>query len=114
MKTNSFARGVLGRGPGLPLGSVCLMNAMEAFIGSVEGRTVAPPLGACSALAVRDTRSRTGEPIIARNFDYPLLTQPFFMFRESRSRGGFCTLDFAVEPLAGTADGVNEKGLTLG
>src|ERR1039457_4392659 len=71
MKTNSFARGVLGTRPDLPLGSVCLMNAMEAFIGSVEGRTVAPPPGACSALAVRGTRSRTGEPIIARNFDYP-------------------------------------------
>jgi hypothetical protein len=103
----------IAEGAGLPLGSVCLMNAMEAFIGSVEGRTVAPPLGACSALAVRGTRSRTGEPIIARNFDYPLLTQPFFMFRESRPRGGFRSLDFAVAPQAGTADGVNEKGLAI-
>jgi hypothetical protein len=59
------------------------------------------------------TRSRTGEPIIARNFDYPLLTQPFFMFRESRPRGGFRSLDFAVAPQAGTADGVNEKGLAI-
>jgi hypothetical protein len=103
----------IAEGAGLPLRSVCLMNAMEAFIGSVAGRTVVPPLGACSALAVRGTRSRTGEPIIARNFDYPLLTQPFFMFRESRPRGGFCSLDFAVAPQAGTADGVNEKGLAI-
>jgi hypothetical protein len=103
----------IAEGAGLPLGSVCLMTAMEAFIGSVEGRTVAPPPGACSALAVRGTRSRTGEPIIARNFDYPSLLEPFFMFRESRPRGGFRSLDFAVAPQAGTADGVNEKGLAI-
>ncbi len=103
----------IAEGAGLPLGSVCLMNAMEAFIGSVEGRTVAPPLGACSALAVRGTRSRTGEPIIARNFDMPPLLQPFFMLRESRPRDGFRSLDCAVAPQAGTSDGVNEKGLAI-
>ena len=103
----------IAEGAGLPLRSVCLMNAMEAFIGSVEGRTVVPPLGACSALAVRGTRSRTGEPIIARNFDYPPLFQPFFMLRESRPRDGFRSLDFAVAPQAGTVDGVNEKGLAI-
>ena len=35
------------------------------------------------------------------------------MFRESRPRGGFRSLDFAVAPQAGTADGVNEKGLAI-
>ena len=43
-------------GAGLPLRSVCLMNAMEAFIGSVKGRAVIPPPGACSSLAVRGAR----------------------------------------------------------
>jgi hypothetical protein len=33
-------------GAGLPLRSLCLMNAMEAFIASMEGRTVVPPPGA--------------------------------------------------------------------
>lgn len=99
----------IAEGAGLPLGSVCLMNAMEAFIASVEGRTVVPPSGACSALAVRGARSRTGEPIIAKNFDYLPLFQRSYMLRESRPRGGFCSLDFAVAPQAGTVDGVNEK-----
>ena len=71
----------IAEGAGLPLRSVCLMHAMEAFIGSVEGRTVAPPLGACSSLAVRGTRSRTGEPIIAKNFDYLPLYQRSYMLR---------------------------------
>ena len=103
----------IAEGAGLPLRSLCLMNAMEAFIGSVGERAVVPPLGACSALAVRGARSRTGEPIIARNFDYPTLFQPFFMLRESRPRDGFRSLDFAVAPQAGTVDGVNEKGLAI-
>jgi len=103
----------IAKGAGLPLGSVCLMNAMEPFISSMEGRAVVPPLGACSALAVRGTRSQTGEPIIARNFDMLPLLQPFFMLRESRPRDGFRSLDFAVAPQAGTVDGMNEKGLTI-
>jgi len=103
----------LAEGSGLGLGSLCLMNAMEAFIGSVEGRTVNVPLGACSSLAVRGARSSTGEAIIARNFDYPLLFQPFFVLRDSRPRGGFRSLDFALAPQAGAVDGVNEKGLAI-
>jgi hypothetical protein len=103
----------LAEGAGLPLSSLCLMNAMEAFLGSVEGRTVVPPLGACSALAVRGTRSRNGEPMIARNFDYLPLFQPFLTLRESRPRGGFRSLDFIAAPQPGTLDGVNEKGLVI-
>ena len=103
----------IAEGAGLSLGSVCLMNAMEPSIASVAGRAVVPPLGACSALAVRGTRSRTGEPIIARNFDFLPLIQPFYVLRESRPRDGFRSLDFAAAPQAGTVDGVNEKGLAI-
>jgi hypothetical protein len=103
----------IAEGAGLPLRSLCLMHAMEAFIGSLQGRIVVPPLGACSALAVRGTRSRTGEPIIVRNFDYPPLFRPFFILRESRPRDGFRSLDFTTAPQAGTVDGVNEKGLAI-
>jgi hypothetical protein len=103
----------IAEGAGLPPRSLCLMHAMEAFIGAVGERAVVPPLGACSALAVRGARSRTGEPIIAKNFDYPTMFQPFFILRESRPRDGFRSLDFAVAPQAGTVDGMNEKGLAI-
>jgi len=103
----------IAEGASLPLASLCLMNAMEAFIGSVEGRTVVSPIGACSALAVRGSRSRTGEPMIAKNFDYLPLFQPGYMLRECRPRNGFRSLDFAVAPQAGTVDGMNEQGLAI-
>ncbi len=103
----------IAEGAGLPLRSLCLLNAMEAFIAAMEGRTAPPPLGACSALAVRGARSRTGEPIIAKTFDFLPLFQPSYVLRESRPRGGFRSLDFALAPQAGTVDGVNEKGLAI-
>src|SRR5262249_36265800 len=89
------------------------MNAMESALSSVEGRMVPALAGACSALAVRGQRSKSGEGIIAHNFDYPPLVQPYFILRESRPRNGFRSLDFAVAPQAGTIDGVNEAGLCI-
>lgn len=103
----------IAEGAGLPLGSLCLMNAMEAFIASMSGRTTVPLPGACSALAVRGARTRDGEPIIAKNFDYLPLVQPFFVLRESCPDDGWRSLDFAVAPQAGTVDGMNEKGLAI-
>jgi hypothetical protein len=113
------ASGMLDRVQGIAvgaqcsLGSICLMNAMEAFLGSCEKRTVSAPLGACSALAVRGSRSSSGEPIVAKNFDYIPLVQPFYILRETRPRTGLRSLDFAVAPQAGTIDGVNERGLCI-
>ena len=103
-------------GAGLPLGSVCLINAMEPAISMVVGKTLVPPLaplGGCSSLAVRGALSRTGEPIIAKNFDYLPMVRPFYTLRETRPRDGFRALGFMVAPQAGTVDGVNEKGLAI-
>jgi hypothetical protein len=100
-------------GSGLTLRSLCLMNAMEAFVNSLQGRVVMPPLGACSSLAIRRSRSRNGEPIIAKNFDYLPVLQPFYIMRECRPHNGFASLQFAVAPQPGAVDGVNEKGLAI-
>ena len=50
----------------------CLFNALEPVLSSVGGCIACP--GACSAVAVRGSRSITGKPMVARNFDY----LPFF------------------------------------
>jgi predicted choloylglycine hydrolase len=103
----------IAAGAGASLRTICLMNVMEAFLGSCEGKTVPAPLGGCSALAIRRSRSANGEPIVAKNFDYLPLVQPFFMLRESRPRSGWRSLDFTVAPQGGTVDGVNEQGLCI-
>jgi len=64
-------------------------------------------------VAVRGERSATGEPVIARNFDYLPLVQPYHVVRESRPARGLRSLDFTVAPLAGAVDGMNEAGLCI-
>jgi hypothetical protein len=101
-------------GAQLPLRCLCLLNAMEALLSSVRGLTrPTVPAGACSALAVRGTRSKAGEPVVARNFDYLPLVQPYFTMRITKPRNGYRSLDFVVAPQAGTVDGINERGLCI-
>ncbi len=55
----------------------------------------------------------SGAPIIARNFDYLPLVQPFYSVRDSRPADKLRALEFTIAPLAGTVDGINEAGLCL-
>ncbi len=103
----------LAEGSGIRRGTVYLLNAVESLLSAVRDHCVVPPPGACSAVAVRGSRSATGEPIIAKNFDYLPLVQPFYTLRESRPADGLGSLDFTVAPLAGSVDGINEAGLCI-
>ena len=101
----------LAEGAGVRHGSACLFNAMEPLLSAVGGCTACP--GACSAVAIRGTRSAIGEPVVARNFDYLPLVQPLYVLRECRPRGGLRSLEFTTAPLVGAVDGMNEAGLCV-
>lgn len=58
----------IAEGAHLGIKTIYLFNGMEPLLSSVGGCTACP--GACSAIAVRGRRTITGDPIIARNFDY--------------------------------------------
>ncbi len=103
----------MAEGAGLPPAALCLLNVAETLLSSVREVTTVPPAMACSAVAVRGSRSATGEPIIAHNFDYLPIVQPFYTLRESRPKGGLRSLDFTVAPLCGAVDGMNERGLCV-
>jgi hypothetical protein len=103
----------IAHGSGLRLDSVYLFNALEPLLSSVAGRTVVPGPGACSTVAVTARRTGIGEPIVAKNFDYVPLVQPFYTLRDSRPAQGLRSLDFTVAPLAGAVDGLNEHGLCI-
>jgi len=90
---------------------ILFFNAFEQLLSSVGGCTACP--GACSAVAVRGRRAAGGAPILARNFDYLPLAQPFYMVRECKPRDGFRTLEFTSAPLLGAIDGMNEAGLCI-
>lgn len=101
----------IAEGAGAGVRTIALFNAMEPLLSAVEGCTACP--GACSAAAVRGRRSGAGEPIIAKNFDYLEMVQPYQILRESRPRGGYRSLEFTTAPLVGAVDGMNEAGLCI-
>jgi hypothetical protein len=101
----------IAEGSGLSVNAVSLFNVFEALLSSVGGCTACP--GACSAVAIRGSRSATGEPIVAHNFDYLPLVQPFYVVRDSRPHGKLRSFEFTTAPLAGAVDGMNEAGLCI-
>lgn len=101
----------IAQGADISLKGVLLMNGLEPLMSSVGGCTACP--GACSAVAIRGHRSRNGEPIVARNFDYLPLVQPFYLVRKSKPNNGLRAVEFTTAPLAGAVDGMNEAGLCI-
>jgi len=92
-------------------GPICLFNALEPLLSSVGGCITSGH--ACSAVAVCGNRSATGEPVIARNFDYLPLVQPGYVVRDTRPARGLRSLEFTIAPLVGAVDGLNEAGLGI-
>jgi hypothetical protein len=103
----------IAAGAGVRPSVIYLLNAIESLLSAVRDHVIFPPPGACSAIAVRGSRSLNGEPIIAKNFDYLPLVQPFYFLRDSRPDSGLRSIEFTVAPLVGTIDGMNEKGLCI-
>ena len=103
----------IAAGSQMTLRLLLLLHAMEPMLSDVRNKSAVPGLGACSAIAIRGKRSITGEPIIARNFDYLPLVQPMCSVRESRPGSQFRSIDFTIAPFAGAFDGINEKGLCI-
>jgi len=101
----------IAQGSGMSLKGILLINALEPLMSSVGGCTACP--GACSAVAVRPRRSTTGEPLVARNFDYLPLVQPFYVVRKLKPSRGLRAIEFTTAPLAGAVDGMNEAGLCI-
>lgn len=98
-------------GAKLSRSAISLFNAVEPLLSSASGCTACE--GACSAVAVRGHRSKTGEPMLAHNFDYLPLIQPFYLTRESRPATGLRAFEFTTVPLVGAVDGMNEAGLCI-
>lgn len=72
-----------------------------------------PPAGACTAVAVTASRSLDGEPVIAKNFDYPEVALDSYLVRRSTPRRGAKTIDVGLTMLAGSHEGINEHGLAV-
>ncbi|RIK80823.1 MAG: hypothetical protein DCC68_10245 [Planctomycetota bacterium] len=111
----------IAAGSRMRLDALYLLNGLEAFMCSLSGNlaqaarmeAAASVASACSAVAVRGCRTRDGNTIVARNFDYLPLVQPFYILRQCRPDNGFRSIEFTAAPLAGAIDGINEHGLCI-
>lgn len=103
----------IARGARVPLRRLALCCALEAVLSDLTPVTAPAVNAGCSALAVTRGASETGAPILAHNFDYLPLVQPYYFIRRSHPRDGLRSVELAVKPLAGAIDGVNETGLAI-
>ena len=100
-------------GSRLSIRSICLLNAFESVLSDLNRSTAHGGAAGCSALAIGPERTNFNGPIIAHNFDYLALIQPFYVLRDERPVNGLRSIQFSGAPLAGAVDGLNEAGLAV-
>jgi predicted choloylglycine hydrolase len=101
----------IAEGCGMGLPTLMLLQSMEMLIGNITEADYR--LEACTCIAFEPERTVTGEPIIAKNFDYLNELSPFHLSCRARPSGRFGTMGCTMAPLPGTLDGMNEHGLTV-
>ena len=103
----------IAAGAKVPLRKLALCSVMEAVLSDLA-RVTAPAVSAgCTAVAVTGHRSKDQNPILAHNFDYLPVLQPFYCVRRTVPHQGLRSVELAVMPAPGTVDGVNESGLSI-
>lgn len=98
----------IAKGAGVDESLLFLALAGELTLAKINYR-----LGACTAAGVSGERSALGEPMVIKNFDYPIFYQSCYLTRCCRPAETFSTLDVTLAPLAGCHDGINEHGLCI-
>jgi hypothetical protein len=103
----------LAAGSKLSLGSLSLFQAMEPTLAAPDRESAHALASGCSVIGVRGSRSATGKTVLARNFDYLKLVQPYYILRRDEPAEGLRSLIFTAAPLIGAVDGINESGLCI-
>jgi hypothetical protein len=108
----SRLRGI-AEGAGLPIRALYVGPAVELALN--RSIYTVPPKGACTAMAVSGDRAANGEPMIAKNFDYPAAGIDTYLARISRPSASnvAASIDITAAPLPGCHEGVNEHGLAV-
>jgi len=97
----------IAAGSGVSLRQLFVGPAVELLLNQVV------PARACTAVAITREGSANGEPIIAKNFDYPPAALEMYIARISRPTELAASVDITAAPMAGCHEGVNEYGLAV-
>lgn len=99
---------------GIALGAgVSLDTVLIALSTEIMHTRVDHYIGACSAAAVRGRASVSASPIIAKNYDSTPQFENAQIARISRPADAFHSIDITLGFMAGSHEGVNEKGLAI-
>ena len=74
----------IAEGSGVPFRTLAICSAMEAALSDLGPITTIAAIAGCSAMAVSRSASRDGRPMLAHNFDYIPITQPYYFIRRSK------------------------------
>ncbi|MCX8189474.1 MAG: C45 family peptidase [Nitrososphaeria archaeon] len=91
-------------GAGIENSMIILMISLEASGFS---------LGGCTSLGLPSQMTVEGEPVLARNFDFPIEFTEYQVVIESRPKDGYGSLGCSIIPSHGILDGLNEYGLAV-
>lgn len=91
-------------GAGIETSMIILMISLEASGFS---------LGGCTSLGLSSEKTFEGEPVLARNFDFPIEFTEYQVVVESKPKNGYGTLGCSIIPSPGILDGLNEFGLSV-
>lgn len=103
----------IAAGAEVPFRKLALCSALEAVLSDLRPTTVVATNHGCSAVAATGSATVDGDPILAHNFDYLPVTQPYYFIRRSEPADGLRSVELSVAPLAGAVTGVNEAGLSI-
>lgn len=88
-----------------------LFHALESA--STGACDVLPSLAACTAVAVNGSRTASRHSLLTHNFDLVPATAPLLSLRRNSGSGPFRSIGLSLAPMAGTIDGINERGLSI-
>ena len=100
----------IAEGGALDMPTLLLFQLMELLVSPGKSNYSVP---GCTSLALEPRRTRSGETIIAKNFDYPNDFSPYHLTCISEPEGRHRTLGCTKVVLPGMLDGMNEHGLTV-
>jgi hypothetical protein len=100
----------IAEGGALDMSTLLLFQFMELLVSPGKSNYSVP---GCTSLALEPRRTRSGETIIAKNFDYPNDFSPYHLTCISEPQGRYRTLGCSKVVLPGMLDGMNEHGLTV-
>ena len=103
----------IAEGSGVPFRTLAIGSVMEAALSDLGPITTIAATAGCSAMAVSRSASCDGRPMLAHNFDYLPITQPYYFIRRSNPTGKLSSVEFSLAPLAGAVTGINEAGLCI-